>query len=92
MGDIMGRKANAAKGQEEEWDLEEEPADQTCRDRTLVLRKEPLPWKVQLMHAGVKEIRCTCCSRVKPIAGAREVDEGWLCEDCVPDSTTTTGT
>jgi hypothetical protein len=88
MGDMMRSKKNAAKGHEKEWELEEaEPPDQGCQDRTLVLRKEPLPRKVQLMAAGVKEIRCICCVRIRPIAGAEELDEGWLCEDCLSEAT-----
>jgi hypothetical protein len=83
----MGRKLNTAKGREEEWAFEEaDAADAEYQDRTLVLAKEPLPRKVQLMAAGVKEIRCIRCNRVKPIAGAEELGEGWICEDCLSDA------
>jgi hypothetical protein len=84
----MGRKSNAAKGREdEEWVFEEaEAAGPEWQDRTLVLAKEPLPRKVQLMAAGVKEIRCVCCNRIRPIAGAEELGEGWMCGDCLSDA------
>ena len=83
-GDIMSRKMNAAGRQEEEYEIEETPeAELEYQDRTLVLRKEPLPRKVQLMAAGVQEIRCLNCVRVKPIAGAEEVGDGWICADCL---------
>jgi len=84
----MGSKQNAAKGHEEEWKLEEaELPDEECQDRTLVLGKEPRPRKLMLIAAGVKEIRCICCVRIRPIAGAEELGEGWICEDCLSDAT-----
>jgi len=83
----MGSK-NEAMGHEKEWKFEEgELPDDEYQDRTLVMRKEPRPRKVMLMAAGVKEIRCICCVRIKPIAGAEELDEGWICEDCLSDAT-----
>jgi len=66
---------------------EEAAPDEELRDRTLVLKKEPLPRKVQLLAAGVKEIRCISCLRVRPIAVAEELGEGWICEDCLSDAT-----
>jgi hypothetical protein len=87
MGDIMGSK-NAAEGHEKEREFEEaELPDDGYQDRTLILRKEPLPRKVMLMATGVKEIRCICCVRIRPIAGAEEFGEGWICEDCLADAT-----
>jgi hypothetical protein len=84
----MGRKRSAVKRHEEDWQLEEEePPDQVYQDRTLVLRKEPLPRKKYLIAAGVKEIRCICCVRVKPLQSSEELGEGWICKDCLPDST-----
>ncbi len=83
----MGSKKHAVKGHEEEWGFEEEePPDQGYQDRTVVLRKEPLPRRVQLMAAGVKQIRCICCVRIRPIAGADELGEGWICEDCLSEA------
>jgi hypothetical protein len=60
-----------------------ELSDDECQDRTLVLKAVPRSWKEQLMADGVKEIRCNCCHRIKPLAGAQDFEEGWLCEDCV---------
>ena len=88
MDDVMGNKKNAARGHEEEWKSEEtELSDEECQDRTLVLGKEPLPRKVMLIAAGVKEIRCICCFRIRPIAYAEEFNEGWICEDCLSEAT-----
>lgn len=87
MGEIMQRKTNTAKQYKEEPRFEEaEPLDQDWQDRTLVLRKEPPPRKMQLMAAGVKEIRCVACIRIRPIAGAEEFGDGWICEDCLSDA------
>ena len=80
----MRNKKNAAKVREEKWEFEEpEMPDEGCQDRTLVLGKEPLSRKVMLVAAGVKEIRCICCVRIRPIAGAEELGEGWICGDCL---------
>ena len=86
MGTIMGAKKSAAAVHEQEWDDDSGLSDQECLDRTLVLRREPLPRKAQLMSAGVKEIRCVCCVRIRPIAEAEECGEGWICEDCLSDA------
>ena len=81
------RKRNAFKTEEQEWEFESiELPDQTQSDRRLVLVKEPLPRKVQLISAGVKEIRCVCCVKIKPIAGAEDLGEGWICEECLSDA------
>jgi len=67
----------------DEWEFEGiEPVE---TDRVVVLRKGPPPRKEQLMHAGVKEIRCSCCVRVQPIAEAEEFGEGWICGECLSD-------
>jgi hypothetical protein len=57
----------------------------TYQERTLVLKAVPPSRKVQLMAHGVKEIRCTCCGQIRPIANAEESEEGWVCGDCVPE-------
>jgi hypothetical protein len=81
----MGKK-DAFKASNQGWESEDnEPYDHTYSDRCLVLVKEPLPRKAQLIHAGVKHIRCISCGRIRPIAGAEELGDGWICEDCVPD-------
>lgn len=84
----MKSKKGIVNNREEEWEIEEtELEEEECLDRTLVLRREPLPRKVHLIAAGVKEIRCIACGRIKPIAGAEELGEGWICEDCLADAT-----
>jgi hypothetical protein len=82
-GDAMGRKTSAAEVYEGEWDYEETVPNDVDQDRTLVLIRAPISRKVQLMALGVREIRCMCCIRVMPIAGAEELDGGWICEDCL---------
>jgi LSD1 subclass zinc finger protein len=52
-------------------------------ERTLVLKAPPRPRRLQLIAQGAKEIRCTCCDQIKPLAYAEEFEEGWICEDCV---------
>ena len=54
-------------------------------DRVVALKKEPLSRKIMLMEAGAKEVRCIWCIRVKPLATAEEVGDGWICEDCLSD-------
>jgi hypothetical protein len=56
-----------------------------CQERTLILKAKPPSRKVQLMAHGVKEIRCACCYQIRPIAGAEECEEGWICEGCLPE-------
>lgn len=53
-------------------------------ERTLVLKAVPRSRKVQLMAQGAKEIRCGLCGRIRPIAGAEELGDLWICEDCLP--------
>lgn len=59
-----------------------ELTDDACQEKTVVL-KAPPSWKAQLMADGVKEIRCTCCHQIRPLAGAEDSEEGWICEDCL---------
>jgi LSD1 subclass zinc finger protein len=54
-------------------------------ERTLVLKAAPRSRRIQLLAQGAKEIRCVCCNRIKPLAGAEESEEGWICEDCAPE-------
>ena len=68
----------------DDWLDDMELSDGGRQERTLILKAEPPSRKVQLMAHGVKEIRCTCCGRIRPIAGAEESEEGWICEDCLP--------
>ena len=53
------------------------------QERTLVLKAAPPSRREQLLAHGVVEIRCICCGHVKPLAGAEDAKEGWVCEDCV---------
>ena len=56
-------------------------------ERTLILKAAPRSRRVQLIAQGAKLIRCTCCHQIRPMAGAEESEEGWICEDCIPDQT-----
>jgi hypothetical protein len=57
--------------------------DYKCEERTLVLKTVPRSRRTQLMAQGVREIRCSCCDRIRPLAGAEDSEEGWICEDCL---------
>ena len=83
--DVMKKGRNTAEilG-DDDWLDDMELWEGARQERTLILKAEPPSRKVQLMAHGVKEIRCTCCGRIKPIAGAEESEEGWICEDCLP--------
>ena len=82
----MARDESAAKASGEERNLENaDLSDEECRDRCLVLRREPPSRKEQLVSDGVKEVRCVCCMRIRPLAGCEELGEGWICEDCVSE-------
>lgn len=84
-GEVMAKKSSALKDHDQ-FELEETEAyDQEFQERTLVLRREPLPRKVHLMASGVQQIRCISCMQVKPIAGAEELGEGWVCGDCIAE-------
>jgi hypothetical protein len=82
----MRRKANEAKNLDHEVEVEETGAELEFGDRTVVLRREPMPRKVKLIAAGVEEIRCVCCGRIRRIADAEELGEGWICVECVADN------
>ena len=82
----MGKKKNAATPVEREYELgDTEASAQQYTDRVVVLKKEPLPRKAMLMNAGVKDVRCVWCLRIKPIATAEELGDGWICEACLSD-------
>jgi hypothetical protein len=79
-------KKNVAKDMDLEYELEDlDLFDQQYADRVLVLKKEPLSRKKMLVGAGVKEVRCIWCVRIKPIATAEELGDGWICEDCLSE-------
>ncbi len=68
----------------DDWLDDMELSDGECQERTLLLKAEPASRKVQLMAHGVKEIRCTRCRQIRPIAGAEQSEEGWICDECLP--------
>ncbi len=51
--------------------------------RMLLFTSEFRYRKAHLMNRGVKEIRCAGCNQIRPIAGAEQVEQGWLCEACL---------
>ena len=61
-----------------------ELSDGEGQERTLIPKAEPASRKVQFMASGVKEIRCTRCGQIRPIAGAEQSEEGWICGECLP--------
>ena len=61
-----------------------ELSDGERQERVLILDAKPTWRKVHLMGRGAKEIRCDCCGQIRPIAGAEQSEEGWVCEDCLP--------
>lgn len=84
------KKKNMIEPEEQEWELEDaEPFEPERMEGVLVLKKEPLPRKAKLIEAGVKEVRCIWCMRIKPIATAEELGDGWICEECLSDVETT---
>jgi hypothetical protein len=62
-----------------------ELSDNQYQERTLILKAPPPSRRAQLIAHGAIEIRCACCVQIKPLAGAKEFEEGWICEDCVPE-------
>jgi hypothetical protein len=62
-------------------------ADNQYQERTLILKAAPPSRRAQLLAHGAIEIRCLCCSQIRPLAGAEEFEEGWVCKACVPKST-----
>jgi hypothetical protein len=82
----MEKKGGSVKPVEREYELDDaELVDQQYTDRVVVLKKEPLPRKVMLTNTGVKDIRCVWCLRIKPLATAEELGDGWICEACLSD-------
>ncbi len=80
----MKEEANTAEILGNDCGLDKELLDRARQERTLLLKADPASRKAQFMAHGVKEIRCTRCSRIRPIAGAEQSEDGWLCEDCLP--------
>jgi hypothetical protein len=83
--DVMKKGRNTAEILDNDGELDDtELSDGESQERTLTLKAEPASRKVQFMARGVKEIRCTRCSQIRPIVGAEQSEEGWICEDCLP--------
>jgi hypothetical protein len=82
----MEEKDSSIKLAEAEYELgDAEQFYQEYTDRVVILKKEPLPRKAMLMHVGVKDIRCVLCVRIRSLATAEELGDGWICEDCLSD-------
>jgi len=64
-----------------------EPEERGIYCEKLILKKDPPPRKEQLMAHGAREIRCSCCGQIRPIAGAEEFEDGWICEGCFAEAT-----
>jgi hypothetical protein len=62
-----------------------ELSDNQYQERTLILKAAPPSRRAQLIAHGAIEIRCVCCGQIKSLAKAEEFEEGWICEDCVPE-------
>ena len=84
----MKKGKNTAEILDSDGELDDiELLDSKYQERTLVLKAAPPSKRVQLMAHGAIEIRCTRCNRIKPLAGAEECEEGWICEDCAQEMT-----
>ena len=80
----MKKGRNTAKVLDNDFEVDDiDLSDSEYQERTLILKAAPPSRRAQLLAHGVVEIRCTCCDRIKPLAGAEESEEGWICEDCV---------
>jgi hypothetical protein len=80
----MKKGRNTAEILDSDGELDDiELAEDGGHDRTLILKAAPRSRRVQLIAQGAKEIRCTDCCQIKPLAGAEESEEGWICEDCI---------
>jgi hypothetical protein len=82
----MKKGRNTAKILGSDCELDDiELSDGGGQERTLILKAVPRSKRVQLIEQGAKEIRCICCHQIRSLAGAEESDEGWICEDCLPE-------
>jgi hypothetical protein len=82
----MKKGRNTAKILGSDVELDDiELSDGGGQERTLILKAVPRSKRVQLIEQGAKEIRCICCGQIRPLAGAEESEEGWICENCLPE-------
>jgi hypothetical protein len=85
--DVMKKVRKAAKIHLLDEELDSiEPEDRGACCEKLVLKRDPPPRKEQLMAHGAREIRCSCCGQIRPIAGAEEFEDGWICEGCFTEA------
>lgn len=77
-----GKNTAESFGSDDRFD-DIELSEGECQERTLVLKAVPRSRRIQLIAQGAKEIRCTCCDQIRPLAGAEESEGGWVCEYCV---------
>ena len=84
----MKKAKNTAEilGNDDELDEIELP-EGGSQERLLILKTAPRSRRVQLIAQGAREIRCISCVQIRPLAGAEETEEGWICEDCMPKMT-----
>lgn len=83
----MKKGKNTAEIFDGDYELDDiELSDGRFQDRTLILKAAPPTLKAQLMAHGAIEMRCTYCNRIKPLAGAKESEDGWICKDCLPET------
>ena len=73
--------AETLSGDDELDDIE--VSESGSQERTLILKTVPRSRKGELIARGAKEIRCIRCHQIRPLAGAEESEEGWVCEVCV---------
>ena len=79
-----GRNMAEILGDDGEIDYSKLP-DSGSQERTLIFKAAPRSRRGELIARGAKEIRCLYCRQIKPLARAEESEEGWICEDCVPE-------
>jgi len=81
----MKKGKNTAEILDGDYELDDiELSDGRSQERTLILKAAPPTLKAQLMAHGAIEMRCTYCNQIKPLAGAEESEDGWICKDCLP--------
>ena len=82
----MKKAKNTAEilGNDDELDEIELP-EGGGQERSLILKTAPRSRRVQLIAQGAREIRCISCVQIRPLAGAEETEEGWICEDCLTE-------
>ena len=86
--DIMKKRRDTAEILVSDDELDDiELMEDGGHERTLILKAAPRSRRVQLIAQGAKLIRCICCHQIRPLAVAEESEEGWICEDCIPDQT-----